>query len=51
MDWSDMTKAGEWFLTGWVFTMVAIGLVAIGSELLRRQRNAPGEARRFDEER
>lgn len=51
MEWMDPVKAGEYLLTGWVFTMVAIGIVAIGSEVLRRLRNASREVRRFEDER
>ena len=51
MEWNDLAKAGEWLLTGWVITMVAIGLVAIGSEVLRRRRNGARVVRRAEDER
>jgi hypothetical protein len=52
MEWIDLAKAGEWLLTGWVVMMVAIGLVAIASEVMRRRRHGPRHgARRIEEER
>ena len=51
MEWNDLAKAGEWLLTGWVATMVAIGLVAIGSEVMRRRRSGPRALRRTEDDR
>ena len=51
MEWMSPAKAGEWLLTGWVVAMVAIGFAAIGSEVLRRRRNGPRGARRFEDDR
>lgn len=51
MEWIDLAQAGEWLLAAWVFTMVAVGVLAIGAEIWRRRRQDPRAVRRAEDER